>query len=57
MVELVDNPAAPTAATVVTSFWDLNLAGFRVERLVNWQAQPTAAKYLVPAAAARRSEA
>jgi hypothetical protein len=30
-----DNPA--TASTVPTSFWQNNLVGFRVERVINWQ--------------------
>jgi hypothetical protein len=50
-VEMVDNPAAPTATTIVASFWQLNLAGFKVERLVWWVAAPGAVQVLtVPAA-------
>jgi Phage capsid family len=35
-----------TATTVVTSLWQNNLAGFRVERFVGWQAVSGACKYL-----------
>jgi Phage capsid family len=62
-VQMVDAPdTPPTAATVHMSFWQHNLAGFRVERLVNWEALPDAVLYLEPAAAAtatasRRSKA
>ncbi len=45
MVELSDAPAA-TAAAVLTSLFQSNLAGYRVERYVNWQALPGAVKYL-----------
>jgi HK97 family phage major capsid protein len=44
MNDAPDNPA--TAATVPTSLWQMNLAGFKVERFVNWQAVPNAVKYL-----------
>ena len=45
-IELVDSPAAPTAASVMTSLFQLNLVGFRVERFLNWTATPGAVKYL-----------
>ena len=48
-VELTDAPTAPTAATTLVPLWQYNLAGIKVERFVNWQAVPTAVKYLVAA--------
>lgn len=36
-VELNDAPLAPTGATIMTSFWQTNLVGFRVERMLWWQ--------------------
>lgn len=44
-VELVDNPAVPTAATVYTSLWVENLVGIRLERFLNWQAAAGAVAY------------
>jgi HK97 family phage prohead protease len=47
MLELADpatNP--PTAATVLTSLWQANLAGYRMTRFVSWGAAPNAVKYL-----------
>ena len=38
----------PTASTIVTSLWQENLIGLRVERFLNWFAHPTAVAYLVP---------
>ena len=46
-IEMVDNPAAPTASTVVLDLWSHNLAGYRVERFVNWQAVAGAVLYVV----------
>ena len=46
-IEMADAPTnPPVAATVPTSLWQLNLAGFTVERFVNWQAVAGAVKYL-----------
>ena len=45
-IELVYNPAAPTASTIMTSLFQTNLIGFRVERFVNWTTTPGAVKYL-----------
>lgn len=39
-----DNP--PTAATVPSSLWQLNLVAYKVERFVNWYATPTSVAYL-----------
>ncbi len=38
-----DSPA--TAATVLVSFWQTNLVGFRVERLVSWVIAPNSAQW------------
>ena len=38
----------PTASTVVTSFWQMNLTGFRIERFVNWWAQAGAVQFITP---------
>lgn len=46
-LQMNDAPDAPvTASTVVTSLWQMNLYGFRVERFVNWAATTGAVKYL-----------
>ena len=45
-VQLDDAPVG-TAAAVVTSFFQTNLIGFRVERFVNWQAVAGAVAYVV----------
>jgi hypothetical protein len=44
-VEMNDAPVG-TAAAVITSLWQTNLTGFRVERFVNWQAVPGAVQYV-----------
>ena len=45
LIELSDAPVG-TAAAVLTSLWQANLAGYRVERFVNWQALTGAVQYL-----------
>ena len=45
-IEMVDNPAAPTGATVMTSLWQTNLVGFLCEQQVNWSPLAGAARYL-----------
>lgn len=45
-LEMVDNPAAPIATTVITDLWGNNLVGLRVERTINWTVAPNAVKYL-----------
>ncbi len=41
-----DNPA--TATTVMTSFWQNNLVGFKAERWINWKrGRPASVKYVV----------
>lgn len=44
MNDAPDNP--PTAATVPSNLWQLNLIGYRVERTLNWYAVPTSVAYL-----------
>jgi hypothetical protein len=44
MNDAPDNPA--TAATVPSSLWQLNLVGFKVERMLNFYATPTSVAYL-----------
>ncbi|HMJ81940.1 MAG TPA: HK97 family phage prohead protease [Vicinamibacterales bacterium] len=47
MLEMNDAPTTPpTAATVLVSLWQQNLAGFRVTRFVSWGAAPNAVKVL-----------
>lgn len=36
MLEMVDNPAGPTAATVMVSLWQDDLVGIRCERFIHW---------------------
>ena len=45
-IEFVDAPTAATAATIMTSLFQTNMIGFRVERFVGWQAVASAVKYL-----------
>ena len=45
-IEMVDNPTAPAASTVMTSLWQQNLSAFRVERFLNFAAATGAVKYL-----------
>lgn len=45
-IEMVDAPATPTAATVMTSLFQTNMVGFRVERFLNWTTTAGAVKYL-----------
>jgi hypothetical protein len=45
MLEMVDDPAAPTAASVFTSLYQNNLIGYKLTRFVNWGAAPNAVKY------------
>jgi hypothetical protein len=42
----MDSAPVGTAAAVVSSLWQLNLVGWRVERFINYAAAPTAVKYL-----------
>ncbi len=49
-IEMNDAPAGvPTATTVVTSFWQFDLVGFRVERMLWWIAAPNAVQLLTVA--------
>jgi hypothetical protein len=48
-IELVDAPVAPLATTVQTSFWQNNLVGIRVERLINWTVAAGAVAYFTQA--------
>jgi len=48
-IEMADNPAAPTAATVPTSLWQLNLAGLKAEVLRNWSAALGSVQWLTVA--------
>jgi hypothetical protein len=46
-IEMADPATSPpTAATIITSLWEMNLVGYRVERFVNWFASPTSVAYL-----------
>jgi HK97 family phage major capsid protein len=59
-IETNDAPTAPTAATVMASFWELDLVGFRIDRQLWWTAAPGAVQYVADGAtvtAARRSKA
>ena len=44
-VQLADDAAPPTAATVYTSLWQDNLSGIRVERFINWKLLPGAVQF------------
>jgi hypothetical protein len=41
LVQMVDNPTPPTATTLYISLWQDGLAGFKVDRFVNWQLRTT----------------
>lgn len=47
MLDMSDSPAPPTAATILVSTWQANLAAFRVERTLWWKAAANAVQYLV----------
>jgi hypothetical protein len=50
LLEMVDNPAAPTPTTVMVSLWQNNLVGIRVERFIHWvKAADNAVQYLAVA--------
>jgi hypothetical protein len=49
-VEMNDAPAAPTSATVYASLWQLNQAGFKVERFLWWRSVPGSVQYVTTAA-------
>jgi len=42
LVEMVDNPGAPTAATIYVSLWQTDMRGFLVEQAVWWSKLPNA---------------
>jgi hypothetical protein len=44
-VELNDAPVAPTAATVMSSLWQLDLVGVRAERFMSWAKAPGAVQF------------
>jgi hypothetical protein len=48
-VEMDDAPTAPAATTVITSFWQLDLVGFRVERQLWWDSAPNSVQLLTVA--------
>ena len=48
-IEMVDNPAAPTASTVVVSLWQADLAGILVERVINWTMKTGSIQYVAVA--------
>lgn len=52
VVQMNDTPSDPvTAADALTSLWQLNLVGLKVERIINWQPVRTSAVMYVAGAA------
>lgn len=49
-VQMESAPSAPSASTVMRSFWQDNLVGIRAERYINWLKRRTAAAVIIEGA-------